>query len=484
MKKWTSLLPLLFLFLWFSSSYAIDNCPKLTGQILTKNNTDYNQSRLDSNYYTSKNKFPDVIVYCKTAQDVQNAIQYARCKKLPVRARSGGHNHLSYSTGTGVVLIDVSRMKKIIVNKDKQIAVVEPGMTGGELYRRLYADGFTQAGGTCSGVGISGLILSGGMGPLARKQGMACDSLLSIDVVDAKGQLLHATKDNAYKDLFWASCGGGGNNFGIVTSIQLKVYPADKVTWFNLGWDWNQPVEQIISLWQTFFLNDDKRWYSHLDLWAKTFPAQKFHQQPIKVIGIFWGTPEEAKRELTPFLKLGHPVTQIIEAANWQKAILELEDAVKVYTTSKPEYKSSGAFVMQNFPPQAIHDLASRLNNATSPFLNVVFFSLGGATNEHATNDTAYFYRRAKSFAVYSTQWLKTADATKYIHEIDSLRVNLLPYTQGDYIGNQDSEIKDYLTAYYGNNVHQLRCIKRKYDPTNLFHFEQGIPPAPADWRC
>src|SRR5204863_8835569 len=99
----------------------------------TKNTTGYNQSRLDPNSYTPKDKFPDVIVYAKTRQDIQNAVRYARCKKLPVRVRSGGHNHLSYSTGTGVVLIDVSRMKQMIVNKDEQIATVQPGMTGGEL---------------------------------------------------------------------------------------------------------------------------------------------------------------------------------------------------------------------------------------------------------------------------------------------------------------------------------------------------------------
>lgn len=484
MTKWISLVPMMFLFMWLSSPcYAADHCPSLSGQIIKKNDTAYNQSRLNSNYYTSKDKFPDVIVYCNTVQDIQNAIQYARCKKLPVRVRSGGHNHAGYSTGNGIVLIDVSRMKKITINKKQQTAAVEAGMTGGELYRRLFANGFTQAGGTCSGVGISGLILSGGMGPLARKQGLACDSLLSIDVVNANGQLLQATRNNAYKDLFWASCGGGGNNFGIVTSITLKVYPADTVTWFNIGWDWNQPVEKIISQWQKFFFNDDKRWYSHLDLWSKKFPSQ-LHQYPVKVMGIFWGTPEEARHELTPFLKIGQPAFQIIKTVNWHQAILELEDAMKVYTTDQPEYKSSGAFVMKNLPPKAIHVMTSELENASSPFLNIVFFSLGGATNEHATSDTAYFYRRAKSFAVYSTQWLKTVDATKYIHEIDNMRIYLLPYTQGDYIGNQDTAIKNYLAAYYGDNVHQLRCIKRKYDPSNLFYFEQGIPPAPNGWKC
>lgn len=482
MKEWLAILiAALFCLCFYPSCYAAEPCPALTGEVITKDNSAYNTSRLNSNYDTSKNKLPNVIVYCKNVQDIQNAIHYAHCQNLPVRVRSGGHNHAGYSTGNNVVLIDVSRMKDISIDQNKQIARVEPGVTGGELYRALYANGLTQAGGTCSGVGISGLILSGGMGPLARKQGMACDSLLAIDLVDAEGQLRHATKDNAHRDLFWASCGGGGNNFGVVTALKLKVYPAETVTWFNIGWDWNQPVEPIISLWQKSFFNNDKRWYSHLDLWAKKFPIQQFHQQPIKVMGIFWGTPDAAKRELSRFLKIGHPTTQIIKKVSWMEAILALEEAMKVYTTAKPEYKSSGAFVMQALPSKAVHILASDLSHADSPFLNVVFFSLGGASDEHASNATAYYYRRAKAFAVYSTQWLKPVNRTGYIHEIDALRNDLLPFTQGDYIGNQDPGIKDYLTAYYGENVHQLQCIKRKYDPTNFFHFEQGIPPASAD---
>lgn len=466
----------------FSNCYAA-TCPVPTGTVITSKNADYARARLNSNYYTSKNKFPSLIIYCNTTQDVQNAINYARCQKLPVRVRSGGHNHESYSTGTGVVVIDVSKMKQININKAKQIATVQPGMNGGELYRTLYNNGLTQVGGTCSGVGISGLILSGGMGPLARTQGMACDSLLAIDIVDANGALHHVTKNND-SDLFWASCGGGGNNFGVVTSIQLKVYPVTAVAWFNIGWDWNQPIDQIITEWQKFFLNNDKRWYSHLDLWSKPFPAKKFHQQPIKVIGIFWGTPEEATRELRPFLKLGKPTTQIIKTVDWQTAVKQFEDAVKVYISSKPEYKSSGAYVMDNLPPKAIQTITTTLHDTHSPLLNVLFFSLGGATSDRGSNETAYFYRPAKAFAVYSTQWLKPMDDVKYIQELDNLRNNLLPFTRGDYVGNPDRKIQNYLTAYYGDNVQRLRCIKRKYDPNDLFHFEQGIPPAGINSHC
>jgi FAD/FMN-containing dehydrogenase len=103
------------------------------------------------------------------------------------------------------------------------------------------------------------------MGPLLRRVGLTCDSLISFEMVDANGKMIYAAKDNEHKDLFWATCEGGGGNFGIMTSMKIRIYPAADVTWFNIGWDWNQPIEQIIAAWQDFFATPDRNWFSHLD---------------------------------------------------------------------------------------------------------------------------------------------------------------------------------------------------------------------------
>lgn len=486
MKKITLFLRFL-LSMVFQTGYAIEpttHCPALTGRVIAKHSSTYNKARLLSNYYPSKNKFPNAIVYCQNTQDVQNALQYAHCHNIPIRVRSGGHNHEGFSTGNGVIIIDVSEMKQLQIDKPNKIITVQPGITGGELYEKLTDVGLTQVGGTCYGVGVSGLILTGGMGPLLRKQGMACDSLISLDVVNAKGDLIHATKTNEHKDLFWASCGGGGGNFGVVTSMKLHVYSADPVTWFNIGWEWDQPIDDVIIAWQDFFAKNDDRWFSHLDVWAKAFPTKKFHKYPVKALGVFWGTPEEARRELEPLLKTGHPVSQIIERVEWKTAIKSFEEATAVFVTSKPEYKTTGSYAMKPLPIEAIHTITATLRNTNSPLFNVLFFSLGGAVKKVSPTDTAYFYRNAEFFVLYSDQWLKESNATHQIAEVDALRHQLLPYTTGDYIGNPDRNLSDYMTTYYGENVHRLRCIKRTYDPSNVFQFEQSIVPAPEDWGC
>ena len=202
-QKW------IFFFYLMVSSLQAAECPELTGRIVWPKGGEYEKSRLISNYYTSKDSQPEVIVYCQNTQDVQNAVKWALCKKIPIRIRSGGHNHEGFSTGSGLV-IDVSNMKKVEIDYEKNLATIQPGITGGELYSLLHKDGLTQVGGTCADVGISGLVLTGGMGPLGRKHGLTCDTLVSFEMVNAEGEIIHVTKDNEYKDLFWACCGGGG----------------------------------------------------------------------------------------------------------------------------------------------------------------------------------------------------------------------------------------------------------------------------------
>ncbi len=459
-------------------------CPQLTGRVVAQGEEKYEQARLDSNYYTSKNKYPHAIVYVHSAQDIQNAILWARCNKIPLRIRSGGHNHEGYSTGDGVLVIDVSEMKEIKIDLATKIATIQPGINNSELYSELFKNGLTHVGGTCSSVGLSGLVSSGGMGPLIRKIGLTCDTLLEVEMVDAYGKIITATKDNEHKDLFWAICGGGGGNFGVISALKIKVYPAENVTWFNIGWNWGQPIKQIFAAWQDFFGKDDRAWFSHLDLWAKTFSAQEFKKEPIRIFGMYWGTPKQARELLAPILAIGAPSSVAIEAVDWKKAIELIEETTAVFITNKPEYKSTGAFAMEVLPPEGIDIIEKTLKASNSPLLNVLLFSLGGACAEIAPTASAYFYRDAKFFINYSSQWLQDNDDKKNIIELERLRENLLAYTKGDYIGNPDPELKNYLEDYFGGNVARLMCTKKKYDPNNMFRFEQSIPPATACDCC
>ncbi len=453
------------------------DCPVLTGSVVYPDDSGYEKARLVSNYYTSKEKRPKAIVYCTNTQDIQNAVKWARCNNVPVRVRSGGHHHEGYSTANHVLVIDVSRMKRLDIDKEKKTARAEAGVNNGQLYETLFDHGFTHIGGTCSDVSFAGLVSSGGIGPLLRKEGLTIDSVLSFRIVDAEGKILDVKPDNEYKDLFWAVRGGGGGNFGILSEVEFKIYPAEKITWINIGWDWNDPVEKIIEAWQDFFLKADRRWFSHLDIWSASFPKEKLRKSPIKYLGFFRGTPDEAKRDLKPILSIGIPKVEIREVA-WLEAIRQIEESTAVFLTNKPEYKSPGAYVMEKLDPSAIRIISETLKNSPYPLFNVLIFSLGGAAAEVPPDATAYYYRDANFYINYAIQWLEPDQDKEQIQAMDTLYGKLSKYTVGDYIGNPDPNFQDYMQVYYGANAERLRCIKKKYDPDDFFHFEQSIPPS------
>src|SRR5262249_33587075 len=151
----------------------------------------------------------------------------------------------------------------------------------------------------------------------------------------------------------------------------------------------------------------------------KPFPKEELKKQPIKAIGIFYGPPNEAKELLSPLLKIGKPGSQVIEKVGWRKAITEFEDSTAVFLTDRPEYKSTGAFAMQPIPNEGIKIIVETLRHSTSPLLNFLMFSLGGAIANKGPTETAYFYRDAKYFLCYSSQWLKEKEDLQHIKELD-----------------------------------------------------------------
>jgi FAD/FMN-containing dehydrogenase len=165
---------------------------------------------------------PAAIVRCAGAADVIAAVNFARDHNLALAVRGGGHSAAGSSVCDRGLMVDLSLMKGIRVDPAHRTARAEPGMTQGELDRETQAFGLATTGGVVSTTGIAGLTLGGGIGWLGRTHGLACDNLLSVDIVTADGQLRTASaEENA--DLFWAVRGGGGN-FGVVTSFEYRLH--------------------------------------------------------------------------------------------------------------------------------------------------------------------------------------------------------------------------------------------------------------------
>lgn len=197
----------------------------LRGALIRPQDAGYDAARRVWNGLIDKR--PALIVRCAGAADVIRAVQFARDAHLTVAIRGGGHSFAGHALYDGGLVIDLSGMKGIRVDQEKRTARAEPGLTGGEFLRETQAFGLATTTGICPTAGLAGYTLGGGIGRLMGAYGLACDNLLTVDIVTADGRLRTASATE-HPDLFWALRGGGGN-FGVVTSFEFQLHPVGPV---------------------------------------------------------------------------------------------------------------------------------------------------------------------------------------------------------------------------------------------------------------
>ncbi|EDP95857.1 FAD-binding protein [Kordia algicida OT-1] len=213
---------------------------------------------------------PFAIIYCESTEDVQRVYKDAIANNLPIRVRSGGHDHEGECSGTDVVLLDMTRINHIEVSHNKQFARIGPGNRFKDLTPVLAENGVMIAHGTCATVGVAGFTLGGGWGPWTRKQGMNCEALVGATVVLGNGEITKIRMgDSDEKDLLWALKGGGGMSYGIVTELELKVFELPKeLIKFEVEWNKycdddptifheNTKTKDIIQAWEHIIINKD-----------------------------------------------------------------------------------------------------------------------------------------------------------------------------------------------------------------------------------
>ncbi|MBZ0173213.1 MAG: FAD-binding oxidoreductase, partial [Phycisphaerales bacterium] len=205
----------------YSSEALPDLIRRVKGNVVSPSDANYDEVRAIWNAMIDKR--PAVIVRCSTADDIPEAIDFARHHGLEISIRGAGHNIAGNSLCDGGLVIDLSNMRNVRVDASNKRAHVQPGATLGDFDAAVQAHGLATPVGINSTTGIGGLTLGGGFGWLTRKYGMTVDALVSVDIVTADGRKLHADKSEN-PDLFWAVRGGGGN-FGVVASFEFQLYP-------------------------------------------------------------------------------------------------------------------------------------------------------------------------------------------------------------------------------------------------------------------
>jgi FAD/FMN-containing dehydrogenase len=446
---------------------------ELTGRIVRPNDPGYADASLGWDELFVH--YPLVIVYAQNTQDVVNALTWARQHDVALRVRSGGHSLEGWSNVDNGIVIDVSELKSAHIDTASRIATVGAGLSQLEAVTALAKQDLAVTTGTEGTVGLSGATLGGGFGFLTRYLGMACDSLTAAEIVVASGadcaKVIRADLKNN-SDLLWALRGAGNGNFGIVTSLTYKAAPLKSVAYLQATWEGITDLQGVFDAWQRTALTADNRLGTQLEI----------HRGQILLFGVLAeGSEAEAKKLLAPILSVGKPVVSV-QVGNWG----DVYAGFQIPTKSEPaNWKFFSQFTTEPFPKKAISLIASFMRDAPSDDSNFFTQAFGGAVRRSPRGGTAFPHRDALFYSEPGAGWgtrgqagsgdAITPQAQAWIAEFSQA---LRPYVNGAYVNVPNIGMQDWETAYWGSNVDRLRKVKAKYDPHNIFQYEQSIPPA------
>ena len=444
------------------------NFEGLTGKIITRENRYYNESIKAWN--RAINKHPLVIVYCYNEEDVINAIKWSRENLKEIRVRSGSHSYEGYSTGDDVVVIDVSNINYIDINEEEGYVKIGGGVRNREAYEALGKINYAFPGGGCPTVGVPGLILGGGWGYSARYLGLASDNLIEAEVIDYKGEKLVVNK-NENKDLFWASMGSGGCNFGVITSMILKIEKKEcmgSLIYIKYHNATSDTILKVVIELQKLFKGLDRR----MNLKTAVYNSYGIGIG-IKLTGLFYGSSIEAKEILKPLIRISDKIELIIE----DKSILECNRWIQDSHPDYEKYKSTGRFLNRDLSNEEIEKIIKIISKPAKGFnyTAVSFYGAGGAIADVGKLSTAYYYRDAKFIIGIQSVWENDiyADFNKE-WVIENFKI-IKDMTEGSFVNFPIDELQNFEEEYYGENLNKLREIKLKYDPFNVFDYPQAI---------
>jgi len=436
---------------------------------------------------------PAAVVQCASVSDVQRSIEFARRNDLPLAARCGGHSYGGYSTSRGIV-IDVGGLGGVRFDDKSGLATVGAGVRMIDVAAGLAPSGVVVPGGTCATVGVSGLALGGGQGVIGRKFGLTCDAITQVGMVTADGRAL-TCNEGTNADLLWASRGGGGGNFGVVTSFVFRPHPLKELTLFALRWPWGAAAD-VMSAWQTWGPNaPDELWSDAHLIGSASGPTASVNGAYVGTAGALapmlsqlkasvGGAPEASSVQTLSYLD-----TALLEAgcSGWSLDQCRLPSQGTAGRLGREASIAKSDYFDAAIPHSAIAAMIAVIERRSAdPTLSasgggVLFDAWGGVINRTAPSKTAFVHRTSQFLAQYFLSLSAGASSATVARNrawLLDLYGTIHPDGSGFAYQNYiDPDLEGWEHAYYGINLAALRGIKKLHDPDNVFRSKQSIPP-------
>jgi FAD/FMN-containing dehydrogenase len=418
---------------------------------------------------------PAFIVRCAGVADVIAAINFAREQGMAVSVRSGGHSMAGYGTNEGGMVIDLSGMKAIAIDPLRCTARIGPGLTWREVANTLQPYGLALTSGDVATVGVGGLLLGGGIGWMVRKYGLAIDRLRAVEVVTADGQLLRASADEN-GELFWGLRGGGGN-FGIATAFEVDLHPGGTILGGAVFYEATE-AERILRDYARVASEapDGLATQALLVLAppAPFIPPEKYGTPVVAILVCYTGDLAEGERVVAPLRQLATPMADVVAPIPYPAifAFTEIGEMRGLQHHVRSQF-------FETLSDEMLHALAEAAQAIMTPETLVQLRVLGGAMSRVESDATAFAHRDKQGIVMVTNFGPPSADSAGLHARSEHLWQALSPYATGVYVNFlMDEGERGVHAAYPPATYARLAALKRRYDPTNLFHLNQNIMPA------
>ena len=445
---------------------------RFKGDLVRPGDAGYNEIR--SVWNGMFDRKPGMIARCADASDVQAAVQAAAETEMLTAVRCGGHSLAGFSTCDDGLVLDLSKMRQVVVDPDARRARFAGGCLLGTVDTATQKAGLVFPSGVVSHTGAAGLVLGGGTGWLTRRWGLSCDNVEGFTLITADGSTVRAnSKEN--DDLFWALRGGGGN-FGVVTEFQVRLHPLTAVVLAE-GLTPESGIRPLLERWSEVMPGApfDLKWNINLRLAPSTEKVPlKLRGRPVAGSSLIWsGDPAAGRQYLEHALSMCNPDSVSSQTVSF----LTLQTmADSDFPHGRRYYTKSGYF--SQLTAGSINSMLEAVTTLPSSETIIELAYLGGAAAQVEAKETAFGDRSAPFVMTLLANWLHDSGDENHMGWVRELFGRLRPAMKpGVYVNFMSGDEQDRVPEAYRERWDRMVEVKSRYDPNNFFRLNQNVRP-------
>ena len=431
---------------------------KMQGRVVSWDDDDYARTRRIWNGAVENQ--PALFAVCETSADVQAAMRSARQHGFPLSVRGGGHDWAGRALCPDGLVIDLSKMRQVIVDPHTRVAIVAGGAKVKDVAAAAGAHGLVAALGNCGEVGVSGLTLGRGYGPLNGQYGLAVDNMLSAEMVLADGRRVTTGPDEE-PELFWAIRGGGGN-FGVATSLRIQLHETRQMLAGLIVYPWSE-AEAVLPRYAAFAATmPDELGVS------VTMTSGPDGQPALMLVPLWNGDKLQGERAMDHLRGLGKPQLAQIGPMTYTDMLAPIDGQLAEVAGWHWEIRTRSLPALM---PGAVDAIITAVAGKTSPYSMVHWHHFHGAATRIPAEAIAFGLRQEHFMVEIVASWQPDgsngAAHRQWAHDLwESLTPFALPGGYANLLAPYDRE---QARDAYGSNSARLRSLKRRFDPGGVF---------------